>query len=77
MHNDVFNITALEEAKVVGYADEIALAVVTKHLEDAELYSCETISAIIRGIWSDTYGGKHRSGPHNQKHSTWESYHHF
>ena len=39
---------------MVGYADDIALVVVAKHLEDAELYSCEAISA-VKG-WLESSG---------------------
>ncbi|CAD7080109.1 unnamed protein product [Hermetia illucens] len=53
MYNDVLNPLP-EEATVVGYADDIALVVVAKHLEDAELYSSEAISAVK--CWLESSG---------------------
>ncbi|CAD7081162.1 unnamed protein product [Hermetia illucens] len=54
MYNDVLNLPLPEEATVVGYADDIALVVVAKHLEDAELYSSEAISAVK--CWLESSG---------------------
>lgn len=37
MHEDVFNLPILEKVTVVNYADDIALVLITKPLQDAEL----------------------------------------
>ncbi|CAD7084818.1 unnamed protein product [Hermetia illucens] len=47
MYNDILNLNLPEEATMVGCADG-------KHLEDAELYSCEAISA-VKG-WLESSG---------------------
>lgn len=39
MHNDGLNFPAPEEARVVSYANDIALVIAPNYLEDAELYS--------------------------------------
>lgn len=54
MYNDVLNLPALEEAMVVGYANNIPLVAVTKHFEGAASYSCEVISA-LKGKWLYDY----------------------
>lgn len=46
MYNDVLNPASPEDAKMVGYDDNISLTAATKRLKDAELYSCEEITAI-------------------------------
>ncbi|CAD7084849.1 unnamed protein product [Hermetia illucens] len=54
MYNDVFKLPFSEEATVVGCADDIALVVIAKHLEDAELYSSEAISVVK--AWVESAG---------------------
>lgn len=47
MYNGVLSLRAPEEITVVDYAGDIALVVVAKHLEDAELYSNKAIGAVL------------------------------
>lgn len=54
MYNDVLNVQIPKEVTVVGYVNDIALFVVAKHFEDAEMYSCGAISAVR--IWLQIVG---------------------
>lgn len=45
MYNDVLNVSVVCEVTIVGYADDIVVMVVAKHLVDVELYSSEAITA--------------------------------
>lgn len=40
------NFLVVNEATIMGYADDTAIIVVTKHLADMELYLFEAITAI-------------------------------
>lgn len=46
MNIDVLNLPVPEGTRMVDYVDGILLAVVTKHLEGADLYLCEAISSV-------------------------------
>lgn len=41
-----------EEAREVGYACNITLALAAKYLEDVELHSCQAINAVVGSLGS-------------------------
>lgn len=54
LYNDVLNTTIPSEATIIGFADDIAVVVVAKHLDEVEMYARESIKQIKE--WLDRAG---------------------
>jgi hypothetical protein len=54
MYNDVLKLRIPDQAKIIGYADYIAIVVVAKYIEEIEVVSNEAISRVRE--WLETVG---------------------